>query len=189
MWSWLTNLSHIYSDVAKISSLSGLKGRLLLKASNSLFYVLEAGDTLYFVPPQLDAPRSSIISEIEFAEDSAKVAFADVDSVDTASLLIGCTCLIEDAKLLDRVGEDASSAAIIEVGKDWILEDLTSNRAFIVQEVQDYPSQKMLVITAEEDLPDDEHVHLVPLANDLVVGIDESARKLTMLLPQGIFDL
>lgn len=151
--------------------------------------MLKIGDTLYFVPPVIDAPRSSSIDSIEFSDDSARVSFSTIESVEQAELLVGCTCLIDDHELSGRTSPDAIAIGESSIDIGWTLNDQTTDRAFRIDGVLDYPSQKMAVVTELDLNGSATNEKMIPLVDDLIIEIDDSNKTILMRLPKGILEL
>lgn len=176
-----------YVDVAEATAKKNLDGRLVVKATVGLPFLLEEGISVWFVPPRTDAPRHVSVRSVSLLDDArATVAFCGVDDARTAEMLVGCHCLVDAADLAEEVselirGEGGAQDALC----GWAFEDAASGFVGVVVESEVIAGRKYLHVASSEG----GDVHMVPFAEDFVVSVDESARALTMSCPKGMFDL
>lgn len=174
-----------YSDVAIVSGKKNLDGRLVIKASAGLPFLLEEDMSVHFVPPQLDVPRRATIEDVAMqSEEAAIVSFDSVDCAEFAEALIGCHVLVASSELPEGIWREAGSFASGKLFEGWKLRDSNTNLTFDIEEV-DGRSGQMLCNVVDENGKQ----YLIPLAEELVKDIDEDAQEVVVDCPNGIFEL
>ncbi len=192
-------------DIAVLTHTKGLKGGLVAHAAAGLPLLLSEGMELALVPPVLDAPRNVHVASVApCGDDEALVLFDEVPSIEEASPLVGCHCLarrddlgyIPDAYPDDTCAADADPAearavhadpdddAVLPAWQGWRAYDGEAGLIGVIERIDDRPGQPLIVIARETGSP-----ALVPLADDLVVSVDEDARRLDLACPRGLLDL
>lgn len=178
-----------YLDVATITDSKSLDGRLVAKAGAGLPFLLQEGMQVWIVPPVTDAPRNVTVNMVAPFQKSdclseAIISFNEITDVSAAKAIIGCHCLVEECLMEDMDGYE-QIAASAGAYNGWRFADKSSGLEGIVVDAQTLAGQVLLSVRV--DGKDDEH--LVPLADELVVEIDELARLITMNCPSGLFNL
>lgn len=176
-----------YLDVASIESTSHLDGRLSLAYRGGLPALLEEGDEVFLVPPKTDLLRSAHVESVAYeGGGKALVRFREVDSLDVAEKLVGMHCLIDKAKVSSS--DSFAYSAAEDVFRDWTFYDKTSRASGRIISSWSFAGN-LLGDVALDSEGDTETSHMIPLADDLVVDVDEDAKHLTLALARGIFDL
>lgn len=166
-------------NVAHLTKTKGLDGRFVARAAAGLPFLLEPGDEVAFVPPQLDVVRRAVVEEVLPIDDrTAEVAFCGVDG-DAAHVLVGTHCLIARAGIDESVIEEAPGA-----WDGWSVVDERAGKVGLVSSLVENPGQSLLVVAR-----DDGATVLVPVVDDIVTGVDVDARVVRVDLPKGLLDL
>ena len=168
-----------WTDVAVLAKTRNLNGRFVVRAAAGLPFLLNVGDEVAFVPPQLDVPRRATVSEVRYIDDvSAEVTFKEVTG-EAAEILVGSHCLIPQATLRDEAIESAPA-----VWEGWAVVDDTHGEIGTVAGVIDNPAQSLI----EVGRPDGGTV-LIPVVDEIVHEVDIEAGVVYVSLPKGLLDL
>lgn len=168
-----------WADVAVLAKTKNLKGRFVARAAAGLPFLLEEGDEVAFVPPQLDVPRQAVVSLVRLIDErSAEVEFAGIDG-DDAAKLAGCHCLIRRDSIDESVFEEMPAA-----WEGWVVVDSEEGEIGVVEGLVENPGQALL----EVGRPDGGRV-LVPVVDEIVRDVDAKRRIIGVELPQGLLDL
>ena len=166
-------------NVAYLAKTRNLNGRFVARSAAGLPFLLEVGDEVAFVPPQLDAPRQAVVSDVRLIDDySAEVAFEGVDG-EAAGILVGCHCLIPRDSLDESVFEDVPG-----MWEGWTVLDAKAGEVGAISDIIENPGQDLL----EVEKPDGSTV-LVPVVDEIVLDVDADARIVRVGLPAGLLDL
>lgn len=170
---------HAWADVAVLVKAKNLKGRFVARAAAGLPFLLEEGDEVAFVPPQLDAPRRAIVSDVRLTGDyTAEISFEGVDA-EAADALAGCHCLIARDSIDQSVYEQAPGA-----WEGWEVVDAEAGRIGVVSGFIDNPGQALL----EVERPTGEFV-LIPVVDAVITGVDVEGGCVSVALPKGLLEL
>lgn len=170
----------LWANVATITKAKTNKGGLAVRAAAGLPFLLEEGVEVVFVPPVLRAPRSARVVEVnETAPDRFLVAFDAVCDRNTAEALEGHGCLVRKADLPENYDQDQTLDVV-----GFTLIDVESGAVGAVTALEPTPGNPLLVVARPEGAE-----ALVPLADELLEGIDVEARTITMRLPDGLLEL
>lgn len=168
-----------WADVAVLAKTKNLKGRFVARAAAGLPFLLEEGDEVRFVPPQLDAPRLARVSFLrEIDRSSAEIEFGGI-SGDEAAMLVGCHCLIERAAFDEALFESEPPS-----WEGWQVIDGDAGFIGAVKGVLANPGQNLLEIERA-----DGGTLLVPAVEEIVLDVDEEAGVIRVDLPTGLLDL
>ncbi len=171
---------HAWIDVALLAKTRNLNGGFVARAAAGLPFLLEPGDEVAFVPPQLDAPRRGVVESVRpIDEKTAEVSFVGMDA-QTADMLVGCHCLVPRSSF--------DSAAIQEtpaIWEGWMLVDEQAGDIGSIVGIIDNPGQALL----EVERFDGAGGLLVPVVDEIIRDVDESAGIVRAALPQGLLDL
>lgn len=133
----------------------------------------KSGLEVSLVPPKIDCLRKLHVEDfyeknnrffIKFEEIKEKTELQQFDSM---HLLVSGSV----AKTLEKPLQDEL------IG--WKVKDTTSDKEFIVQEVIDMPTQQIAVCEGEVQ---------VILHEDLIEGLDEASKTITVKLPENYFE-
>ena len=168
-----------WADVAILAKTKSLEGRFVARSATGLPFLLEVGDEVAIVPPQLDAPRRVVVSDVRLIDDvSAEVAFEGVDA-ETASILVGCHCLL-DRSCIDESLFEANASA----WEGWMVHDIALGPIGSIEAIIDNPAHALLQVVR-----DNAAEVLIPVVDEIVVEIDAESRTVHVNLPQGLLDL
>lgn len=170
----------LWANVATVVKAKTNKGGLTVRAAASLPFLLEEGMEVVFVPPVLRAPRSARVVELdELGPDRYLVSFDAVTDRTTAEALEGRGCLVRKADLPEGYDQDDTLDVV-----GFTLVDVSFGAVGVVSSFDPNPGNPLLVVARPEggDV-------LVPLAEELIEGIDEEAREIAMRLPDGLLEL
>lgn len=170
---------HAWADVAHLVKTKNLDGRFVVHATAGLPLLLEEGDEVAFVPPQLDTPRKAVVQDIRFIDEySAEILFDCIDG-NAAHALVGAHCLIPRDCIDDSVFEEAPG-----MWDGWTVADAALGTIGHVAGLVDNPAQALLQV----ERPDGS-LALVPVVDDIVCSVDVDKRIVHVELPVGLLDL
>lgn len=166
-------------NVAHLAKTRNLNGRFVARPAAGLPLLLEVGDEVAFVPPQLDAPRRAVVSDVRDIDGhTAEIAFEGIGP-EEAGILVGCHCLIPRDVIDDSVFEDAPG-----MWEGWTVVDATAGPVGSVAGFIDNPGQALLEVLR----PDDSTV-LVPVVDEIVRDVDVEGGIVHVDLPAGLLEL
>lgn len=171
-------------DIATLDKLKRMDGRFVAVAAAGLPFLLSEGMEVRLVPPATDAPRAVTVASVrDERASSAVVGFSEVVDAETAQRLVGMHCLVCADDLPEEAALSltaASHGSII----GWRIEDAASGSGGEVIDAVDHPAQTTLTVRM-----DDGAEKLIPLAEELIVSVDEEAARIVMELPAGLLEL
>ncbi len=168
-----------WADVAVLAKTKNLKGRFVAHAAAGLPFLLEVGDEVAFVPPQLDVVRNAVVSDVRLLDDrTAEIEFEGVDG-DAASVLEGSHCLIMRETIDESVFEDAPGA-----WEGWTVVDETAGTIGIVASFIDNPGQALIEVEREGGA-----TVLVPVVDEIIRNVDIENGIVHVDLPNGLLEL
>lgn len=177
---------HKWLDVATLVKTKGINGGLVAYAASGLPFLLSENTEVYIVPPKIGVPRVLKICEAgSFKDSSAVVFFEGVSSLNQAQDLVGCHCLIDsdDKAMANTVYSDFPFAGFANGFIGWHIESEDGYVGEIVDQAVN-PMQITLTIRTPDD-----SIRMVPLADELIISIDEDERGIKMLIPDGLLDI
>lgn len=121
-----------------------------------------------------------LIEKVELKHNNkAVITFADIDSVDQASILVGC----ELYQPLTMLPELTGNRFYYHEIKGFEVHD--KNHGFIgnVIEVLEYPHQAVISIAFNNK------EILLPITDDIITGLDRSKKQLFTFAPEGLIEL
>ncbi|HDP76321.1 MAG TPA: 16S rRNA processing protein RimM [Bacteroidales bacterium] len=166
-----------FVEIGFIQRTHGINGELAVSLSSLVEFNPEELESVFLEIEGIPVPF--FITRIRFQNpEKAIVKFDDVDSIEQAQELYGVRMLIpshsveldDEVYLSDLVGYKVLNTEKSEVG---VIVDYTEH---------------FMNATFELVTPDGKHV-LIPAADELIVELDTSARRLEMELPEGLIDL
>lgn len=167
-------------DVAVLAKTRNSKGRFAAHAAAGLPFLLEKGDEVAFVPPQIDVPRRGVVKSVSLVDDStADVEFEGILDAGLARKMVGMHCLIKRSLVDDSVFESAPGA-----WEGWKVVDEQEGELGFVSNLIENPAQALL----EVERPDGAIV-LVPVVDEIVRSVDLESETVHVDLPQGLLDL
>lgn len=165
---------------AKLKKAITKEGGFAADAAGDLPFLLSVDREVFFVPPQIDAPRSARVRALEErAKGDYLVHFDGIDTRQMAERLVSCFCLLRRS--------DQDEALLRESGaglEGWKVFDEKLGLIGEVLECLPSPAQPLLRVGR----PGGKEC-LVPLAQELVCSFDEDALSIEMSLPAGLLDL
>ena len=166
-------------NVAHLAKTRNLNGRFVARSAAGLPFLLELGDEVAFVPPQLDAPRRAVVTDVRPIDDySAEIAFEGVGG-EEAGILVGCHCLIPRDTIDDSVFEEAPG-----MWEGWKVFDATAGEIGSVVGFVDNPGQALLDVERADGT-----AVLVPVVDEIVRDVDVEAGIVRVDLPAGLLEL
>ena len=148
--------------------------------------MLEPDCEVFFVPPRIDVLRVAHVESVQKQGDGrAIVRFREVDSIDSAEKLIGMHCLVDRESIPDF--DDMQDTIAKDALADWTIVDVTTGNKGRV--IRSWSASGNLLGEVVLDGEDEDAIHIVPLADDLVIEADSKAKRVTVELPNGIFEL
>jgi len=167
-------------DVAVLAKARNSKGRFVVHATAGLPFLLEPGDEVALVPPQLDIPRNVVVGEVRSIDDAqAELTFEGVDAPDVVRQMVGMHCLIRR----DLVDESVFSEAP-GTWDGWRVIDDVDGFIGEVSDVVENPAQTLLEVTR----PNGGAV-LVPVVDAIVHDVDVEKQEIYVELPNGLLEL
>ena len=186
-------------DVAVLAKPKNLDGRLVVRGTAGLPFLLEEGDRVALVPPKLDVPRAVTVSHVVLLDDDrAEISFEEVGDAQVANELVGMHCLIkrdlidaesfEEAPALwegwpvldDSLGEIGILTGVVENTAQTLLgneEEFTFWFGFFLDLLDNLTDNLVASVQAEIDkLPQDEN------GQAIAASIAEGNSWLQMLL-------
>lgn len=173
---------HGWHAAARVVGTKGLEGKLRLADASAFLRSAHPGMLASFVPPREDAPRfASVDAFEEVCPDGCVAVFSGVADRSAAELLLGCTVLLE-GEALEEEGGGAPFSGIV----GFTVEDADAGEVGVVDAVDAGPDRVQPLLTvARAGAPS----ALIPLADDLIISIDEARQRLIMQLPAGLLDI
>jgi 16S rRNA processing protein RimM len=109
----------------------------------------------------------------------AVVTFADVDTIDVATLLLNCDLFLPETLLPPLTGNRFYYHEV----KGFTVMDKNFGNAGIVEEVLEYPHQAVLrVLLRNKEI-------LIPITDDIVLDVDREKRIIRTEAPEGLIEL
>lgn len=123
------------------------------------------------------------IEYIKGDEDAPIFKFQWVDTPEEAARYVGASIFMEKDRLPNDF--DPVEKVDLEYGflEGFTLFDEELGLIGPVLEIVEYPQQEMAVVNYREN------EWLIPLHTDLITSLDHEGRRVTMRLPEGLFDL
>jgi 16S rRNA processing protein RimM len=164
-----------FEAVARVIKAHGLKGEVAVKPLVDLPLEHLCGAAVWFVPPPAGVTDRQLAS-VRSGPKGPLLAFTPALSTDDAHLVAGCTLLVRADALPDDMPEDEPDPVGLRV--------IDEERG-VLGVVDD------VIVTGANDVwvvlgPYGEV--LIPVIDDVVVTVDESARRVTVRLLTGLID-
>lgn len=174
---------HGWYAAARIAGAKGLEGKLRLTYASAFLRSAHVGDVVAFVPPTDKGSRFSKVSAFESMGDDACIAsFEGIASADASQALVGSQVLLTGQAPKDREAPEGLDRLMGYTVHDDTLADVG-----IIELIDDGPDRFQplahLRCQGREDLA------LIPLADELIVDIDDAQKQVRMTLPAGLLDL
>lgn len=151
-----------------------------MRSTAGLPFLLQEGDEVAFVPPQLDVPRRATVSYVNpIDERTAEVMFDDVDGA-AAQVLVGSHCLIDRSLVDESLFQEAPGS-----WEGWTVVDQELGQVGQVGSVIENPGQMLIEVIR----PQGGQPALVPVVDEIVVDVDVKRKTVHVALPKGILDL
>ena len=167
-------------DVAVLAKTRNNKGRFVVRATAGLPLLLETGDEVAFVPPRTDMPRSAVVQDVVYTDDSSgEIVFEGINAPDVARELVGSHCLIRRDLLDESVFQQAPG-----MWEGFAVVDESLGTVGAVSGLTENPAQSLLEVQQ-----DDGTVVLVPVVDEIIRDVDAESRIVYVRLPQGLLDL
>lgn len=157
----------------------------VLRCRTGLSSYLAPDMTVWFIPPELDVPRSASIASVRpLSGDEVAVTFCEEIGAEDAGKLVGKRILVDAACLPQTVSHDTDDL------RGYAVSDRRFGLLGTVSDVLAGPAQRILVVSrlAEAGSEADADV-LIPFVDAFVQGIDDAARTIRVSIPQGLLTL
>ena len=166
--------------IAELVKAKHLKGGLVAHSVAGLPFLLDEGLSVAFVPPQIDAPRQGIVTDVHEEAKGFVVCFDSVTDAAAAEALAGCYCLARREDLPEDVVE------LTEGGiEGFSVIDSVAGAIGTAASINEMPGQNLLEVSR----PDGRDPVLIPLVDEFIDGIDEDSRTIFVTVPAGLLDL
>lgn len=173
---------HTWVTVAHLAKAKTLTGELVARGAAGSPVLFSEGLEVAFVPPQLDAPRCGrVVSLRPEAKGAVLVGFDTVRDRDVSERLAGCFCLARRADLPEDALPFLDGGTGIE---GFEVFDEREGLVGTAERIEELPGQHLLSVRRA-----DGSTFLVPLVDEIVLGLDEDARRIDVDLPNGLLDL
>ena len=171
-------------NAARVVSTKALDGRLVALYAPGLSLCLHEGMTIFFAPPQLDAPRSGVIKEIE--NDTAQSCVFRLNNVSdksTAQLLIDCHVLIQSSDVQNTVC-NADFLSIENKVITYEVHDVELGYLGNVCKIETLPHQTLLSVCSQEG-----KTFSLPFVPAFILHIEHDTQTITVRIPAGLLNL
>lgn len=123
------------------------------------------------------------IEYIKGEEDAPIFKFDRMDTPEEAAKYTGAKLFMEKDRLPKGFDPAVSSELEFAYLEGFTLFDEGIGLIGPILEVMEYPQQEMAVVNYREN------EWLIPLHEDLIIAVDENNRRITMRLPEGLFEM
>lgn len=172
---------HAWVALARLERAKTLSGGLVARSVPGLSFLLYPGLEVAFVPPRHDVLRRAVVKSVCCEGGGVYLTtFEGVDSIDVAASLVGCLCL---ARRCDVKLDGAPAKVDNLVGYE--IYDAHAGLVGVVSDTRINVAQLLLVV----ECPQKAKEVLVPLIDEFVVHLDADARRIDVVLPEGLLDL
>jgi len=164
--------------LGKILKLHAAKGALLIHLDTDSpknytelesVYVQMNGQLIPFFIESLDMRHNN----------NAVVTFADIDSIEQASLLTGCDLYLP----LEMLPPLSGNRFYYHEVKDYLVNDEVYGQIGTIQEVLEYPHQAVLrILFKEKEI-------LIPITDEIIVDVNRETRTIYTRSPEGLIEL
>ena len=169
-------------DVAVLVKTKTLNGRFVARAATGLPFLLDEGIEVRFVPPQLDCPRQSWVTDVQnYDGTNAVVAFSGVEDAATARALVGCHCLVRRADVEEELLEQPSV-----YWEGWNVVDRKLGEIGEILGIVENPAQSLLEVSRKQEAGS---TVLIPVVEEFILGVDADAQVVEVDIPEGLLDL
>ena len=170
-------------DVAVLTGTKTLDGRLVVRSAQGLPFLLSEGVRAYFMPPQIDVPRSGVVEEI--AEGNGGdyiVRFDSVRDKTKAGLLLGSHVLVsrDDLDELEAAWAESSFIGFEVIDQEMGLLGEVAN-------LLEMPAQYVLSVQ-KADAPEEDDF-LIPFVDEFIVDVNSDAQVITVHVSKSLLDL
>lgn len=185
-------------DVATLTRTKSLKGRFVAKCATGLRFSMQEGMEVAFVPPQLDVPRSAVVSMVrEIDDERYEVAFDGIDER-CADELVGSHCLVRRADFNEGrkrsaslspfdgvMGDREDVALLFESVEGWTVKLPDGTVIGSIGGFIENPAQTLMEVSrSDRDDPT-----LIPVVGEFIVSVDENAESVVVDVPEGLLEL
>ena len=166
--------------IGRLVRARGKQGDLEVVATSGLPFLFAEGEELYLVPPEIDIPRTGVITSLTMSEERRGVVHLDtVDTWEEALALEGKYCLARRDSL-----ERADLTGFEEDYTDYQVIDEVAGLIGLFESFIENPAQRLAVVRAENG---DEV--LIPWVDELIKAVNETDRSILVSLPSGLLEL
>jgi len=164
-----------FEAVARVIKAHGLKGEVAVKPLIDLPLERLCGAQVWFVPPPVGVTGRELAS-VRPGPKGPLLAFSPALSTEAAHFVAGCTVLVRTDALPDDMPDDELDPVGLRV------DDEERGALGVIEDV---------IVTGANDVWVVHGVHgevLIPVIDDVVVAVDESAGIVTVRLLPGLID-
>ena len=163
--------------LGKITKINGFEGAVTVRTDRSFSDKLPPMESVFLEIEGRPVPFFVEYLE-QFNDGSIRLIFKDYNSYEKVKEFAGCSVLIpikDKEQSSDSDSEDLAGFSLFSENNLYIglITDIIKN-----------PGQWLLKISGN-----DGREILVPLHEDLIVGIDKKERKIFMIIPEGLIDI
>ena len=168
-----------YHVIGRLSKTFGYDGSLKLKVENHLAHLLDS-EKVFFIK----IGSNHVPFFVESLKDKTQliIKFENIDSKETAVKLCNKDLCVpsEKIKTEERV---APSTLLFAWAKGFLIIDPEENIIGEILDIKEFPQQEMAVLIHEEK------EILLPIHQDLILGLDEDEQVMMMKIADGLLDL
>lgn len=168
------------TQIGKTTKTHGSRGELKAKINDAFIDALYDAEFVFIM--QSGKPVPFFIQEIR-GDGDVILKLEDIESPQDAIPLTMKEVLLEDEIVsnFQQQDSDSSSFSFLE---GYQLYDHTSEKSALIQQVLIYPDQELAELVIEN-----KQTILAPLHKELIMSIDNAAKKIEVKFPEGLFEL
>ena len=163
--------------LGRIRKTTGFTGEVVIGIDYDLS---ELNPDLEFVHLEIEGSLIPFfIDKCDFSNaKSMKVSFIDVPSQEKAKKLLDCLVFIEKCQLANQ-----KHTKVLQGIEGYSVWDETLGEIGKVDSILENPGQDLLVV-----IQDDKEI-LIPVADEIILAVDQKKRRILVDLPEGLLDL
>lgn len=168
-----------FTRAAYVLQTRNLNGGVICKAADTLPFLLEQDQQVFFVPPTLRGPRTARVASVTFLrKDAWEVTFDEIDTPEQAEAIVGSYCLVPTSELPDITVEDTPAVLV-----GFAVEDTSFGVLGTVEEILENPAQFTLSVVGNEGYV------LIPFVDEFIKDVNEEEGIITTSVPRALVDL
>ncbi|MBK9107376.1 MAG: hypothetical protein IPM92_03090 [Saprospiraceae bacterium] len=165
-------------EAGKTFKTHGLKGEMTFEALDKYFEFIEAEKVLFFM---IEGNAVPFFIEEDCDLEEGMIRFKDIKSPESAKQLSNTPFYIDGSRWHGEPTGDVHK----EMEEDivgYAFHDTTSSKSGVIMEIEEFPSQILLLVTIQEKL------FYLPLREEWILEFNAEQKFLKMQLPDGMFD-